>query len=118
MDKKGGLGFNSGFQFNYALPWNLSQFEPTVVHARSTRQAAMDTALNVDNVYLAIEELLEEWVRNCLYCEKKKKRNNNSIHHELRKCLYTPIVLLLDYPSGISILPAEKCKNNLLRVPW
>ncbi|CAB0039795.1 unnamed protein product [Trichogramma brassicae] len=77
QDKKGSLVLNTGFQFNYAMPWNLTQLgHPTpVVHARNSRQVRQEPErqpeqLNLENVYLALENALEEhgWGdgRSCL----------------------------------------------------
>ncbi|XP_014228574.1 uncharacterized protein LOC106653589 [Trichogramma pretiosum] len=63
QDKKGSLVLNTGFQFNYAMPWNLTQLgHPTpVVHARNSRQVQRQPErLNLENVYLALENALEE----------------------------------------------------------
>ena len=57
MDKKGGIVFNSGYQFNYALPWNLSQLEPMVVQARAGR--GLGPRPSLEPVYASLEELLE-----------------------------------------------------------
>lgn len=54
MTKRGGLAFNSGFQLNFALPWNLTQLEPTVIPARHIRD------LELQDTYVAIEDLLNE----------------------------------------------------------
>ncbi|KYM80423.1 hypothetical protein ALC53_09162 [Atta colombica] len=54
MTKRGGIAFSSGFQLNYDLPWNLSQFEPTIIPARHIRD------LNLQETYVAIENLLNE----------------------------------------------------------
>ncbi|KAL7304416.1 hypothetical protein TKK_0003214 [Trichogramma kaykai] len=77
QDKKGSLVLNTGFQFNYAMPWNLTQLgHPTpVVRARNARQVRQSQEpdserLNLENVYLALENALEEhgWGdgRSCL----------------------------------------------------
>lgn len=54
MTKRGGLAFNAGFQLNFVLPWNLTQFEPTVIPARHIRD------LELQDTYVAIEDLLNE----------------------------------------------------------
>ncbi|XP_018352142.1 PREDICTED: uncharacterized protein LOC108754387 [Trachymyrmex septentrionalis] len=54
MTKRGGIAFSSGFQLNYDLPWNLSQFEQTIIPARHIRD------LNLQETYVAIENLLDE----------------------------------------------------------
>ncbi|XP_072764603.1 uncharacterized protein [Anoplolepis gracilipes] len=64
MSKRGTIAFSSGFQLNFALPWNLSQFESTIIPARHIRD------LNLQETYVAIENLLDEhgWQdgRQCL----------------------------------------------------
>jgi hypothetical protein len=57
MNKRGGIVFSSGFQFNYVLPWNLTQFEPMVVHARASPQVEQ---IRLENIYTALEDLLEK----------------------------------------------------------
>jgi len=52
--KRGGLVFNSGFQMNYVLPWNVSQLEPMIIPARRIRDVGLQDA------YVAIENLLDE----------------------------------------------------------
>lgn len=52
--KKGSVAFSSGFQLNFVLPWNLSQFEPTLIPARHIRD------LDLQDAYIAIENLLDE----------------------------------------------------------
>lgn len=54
VTKRGGVVFNSGLQINYALPWNVSQFEPTIIPARHIRD------LDLQDAYVAIEDLLDE----------------------------------------------------------
>lgn len=54
MTKRGGIAFSSGFQLNFVLPWNLTQFEPTIIPARHIRD------LDLQETYVAIENLLDE----------------------------------------------------------
>ncbi|XP_029158777.1 uncharacterized protein LOC114931033 [Nylanderia fulva] len=54
MTKRGSIGFNVGYQLNFALPWNVSQFEPTIISARHVRD------LDLQETYVAIENLLDE----------------------------------------------------------
>lgn len=54
MTKRGGVAFSAGYQLNFVLPWNLSQFEPMVIPARHIRE------LDLQNTYAAIEDLLDE----------------------------------------------------------
>lgn len=56
MNKRGSVVFSSAFQFNYRLPSNLSQLEPTIMLAREARD------LNLQDAYEAIENLLDRWV--------------------------------------------------------
>lgn len=56
MNKRGSVVFSSAFQFNYRLPSNLSQLEPTITLAREARD------LNLQDAYDAIESLLDRWV--------------------------------------------------------
>lgn len=53
MNKRGSVVFSSAFQFNYRLPSNLSQLEPTIMLAREARD------LNLQDAYEAIENLLD-----------------------------------------------------------
>lgn len=54
MTKRGGIAFSTGFQLNYVMPSNLSQFEPTLIPARHIRD------LELPETYVAIENLLDE----------------------------------------------------------
>lgn len=54
MTKKGGIAFSTGFQLNFVLPWNASQFEPTIIPARHIRD------LNLQETYIAVENMLDE----------------------------------------------------------
>lgn len=56
MNKRGSVVFSSAFQFNYKLPSNLSELEPTIIPARQSRD------LNLQDTYAAIENLLNRWV--------------------------------------------------------
>ncbi|KAK9306594.1 hypothetical protein QLX08_002784 [Tetragonisca angustula] len=64
MNKRGSVVFSSAFQFNYKLPSNLSELEPTIIPARQSR------GLNLQDTYAAIENLLNRygWLdgRECL----------------------------------------------------
>ncbi|KAK2586394.1 hypothetical protein KPH14_010681 [Odynerus spinipes] len=53
-NKRGTVVFSSGFQLNYKLPSNISDFEPTVVVARHIRD------LDLRDTYSSIENLLDE----------------------------------------------------------
>lgn len=61
MNKRGSVVFSSAFQFNYRLPSNLSQLEPTITLAREARD------LNLQDAYDAIESLLDRWVYGIRY---------------------------------------------------
>ena len=54
MSKRGGLVFSSAYQFNYALPWNVSQLEPLIVSARQSRN------LELQDIYTSLENLFDE----------------------------------------------------------
>jgi len=54
MTKKGGIAFSAGYQLNFVLPWNTSQFEPTIIPARYIRD------LDLQETYVAIENMLDE----------------------------------------------------------
>ncbi|XP_014207336.1 uncharacterized protein LOC106638594 [Copidosoma floridanum] len=96
MSKKGGIVFSVGFQFNYALPMNLSQLEPMVIHAR----ADDPTQLSLAHVYASIEGLLERYGwregRSCLLrtiCELADTpidRTGTDIVEEIIHLLLTP----------------------------
>ncbi|XP_057331714.1 uncharacterized protein LOC130671682 [Microplitis mediator] len=59
-NKKGNVVFSAGFQFNYALPWNLTQLQsPTIVPSRHTDD------FDLKNIYMSIENLLDrvpQWI--------------------------------------------------------
>lgn len=55
MSKRGGLVFSSGYQFNYALPWNASQLQPLIVSSRQSRN------LELQDIYSSLEHLLERY---------------------------------------------------------
>ncbi|CAG5102586.1 Protein of unknown function, partial [Cotesia congregata] len=53
-NKKGNVVFSAGFQFNYALPWNLTQLQsPSIIPSRHTDD------FNLNNIYLSIENLFD-----------------------------------------------------------
>ncbi|XP_033210109.1 uncharacterized protein LOC117168504 [Belonocnema kinseyi] len=94
MSKRGGIGFSSGFQFNHALPWNISQFEPMTVSSRQSRN------LELEDIYSTLENLLEEsgWPngRECLLrtiCELAETplaRSSQDIVEDIIHLLLTP----------------------------
>ncbi|KAL6428964.1 hypothetical protein ACFW04_008050 [Cataglyphis niger] len=94
MTKRGGIVFSSGFQLNYALPWNLSQLESTIIPARHIRD------LNLQETYVTIENLLDEhgWRdgRQCLLrtiCELAEtplRRTQQDILEEMIHLILTP----------------------------
>ncbi|XP_076763348.1 uncharacterized protein LOC143430805 [Xylocopa sonorina] len=94
MNKRGGVSFSSGFQFNYQLPSNLSQLEPTIIPARLARD------LNLQDTYVAIENLLNRqgWRdgRECLLrtiCELAETpftRTRGDILEEVIHLILTP----------------------------
>ncbi|XP_051156498.1 uncharacterized protein LOC127278713 [Leptopilina boulardi] len=94
MSKRGGLVFSSGYQFNYALPWNVSQFEPLIVSARQSRN------LDLQDIYSSLEHLLEstgwEKGRECLLrtiCELAETplaRSSQDIVEDIIHLLLTP----------------------------
>ncbi|KZC06088.1 hypothetical protein WN55_07174 [Dufourea novaeangliae] len=50
MNKRGGVVFSSAFQFNYKLPSNLSELEPTIIPAREARDLSLqDTYETIEN---------------------------------------------------------------------
>ncbi|XP_011693136.1 PREDICTED: uncharacterized protein LOC105453119 [Wasmannia auropunctata] len=94
MTKRGGIAFSAGFQLNYALPWNLTQFEPTIIPARHVRD------LDLQGTYVAIENLLDEhgWQdgRQCLLrtiCELAEtplRRTQRDVLGEVIHLILTP----------------------------
>lgn len=58
MDEKGGVSFDYGFQFNYALPWNSSQLETMVVQARDNTVSSLQ-GFDLTILYRSLENLLE-----------------------------------------------------------
>ncbi|KAJ8688557.1 hypothetical protein QAD02_024352 [Eretmocerus hayati] len=89
-DKKGGLTFNSGFQFNYDLPYNLTQFEPMLLsQGRRRRPTRQLHQLNLENIYRGLEQLLHEhgWGdgKQCLLraiCELAETPLSGSSHEQ------------------------------------
>ncbi|XP_034935118.1 uncharacterized protein [Chelonus insularis] len=51
--KKGSVVFSAGFQFNYALPWNSTQFKPSIIPARDIQD------FNLTSFYLFVENFLD-----------------------------------------------------------
>ncbi|EZA61851.1 hypothetical protein DMN91_006483 [Ooceraea biroi] len=94
VTKRGGVAFNSAVQINYVLPWNASQFEPTIIPARHIRD------LDLQDTYVAIENLLDEhgWRdgRQCLLrtiCELAEtplRRDRQDILEEVIHLILTP----------------------------
>ncbi|XP_014604919.1 PREDICTED: uncharacterized protein LOC106787236 [Polistes canadensis] len=54
-NKRGSIVFSSGFQYNYYLPSNVSDFESTIVLSRHIRD------LDLRDTYTRIEHFLEEY---------------------------------------------------------
>ncbi|XP_011499093.1 PREDICTED: uncharacterized protein LOC105363170 [Ceratosolen solmsi marchali] len=96
-NKRGSIVFSSGFQFNYVLPWNLTQFEPTVVHARASPQAQ---PLRLENIYMVLEDVLEKngWSDGqecvlrtiCELAEAPLARSGGDVVEEIIHLLLTP----------------------------
>ncbi|CAL1681756.1 unnamed protein product [Lasius platythorax] len=112
MTKRGGVAFSSGFQLNFALPWNLSQFEPTIISARHIRD------LNLQETYVAIENLLDEhgWRdgRQCLLrtiCELAEtplRRTQQDVLEEMIHLILTPTE-----DSPVAINSSHRSVNKL-----
>ncbi|KAL2745776.1 uncharacterized protein V1477_005930 [Vespula maculifrons] len=66
-NKRGSVVFSSGFQYNYFLPSNVSNFKSTIVVARHVRD------LDLRDTYSTIENLLEDLV------EKQGKQTRSSL---------------------------------------
>ncbi|XP_017758793.1 PREDICTED: uncharacterized protein LOC108549788 [Eufriesea mexicana] len=77
MSKRGSVVFSSAFQFNYRLPSNLTELEPTIIPARQARD------LTLQDTYGAIENLL-----------------NRHGWRDGRKCLLRTICELAETPFG------------------
>ncbi|XP_067203190.1 uncharacterized protein [Linepithema humile] len=94
MTKKGGIAFSMGYQLNFGLPWNASQFEPTIIPARHIRD------LDLQETYIAIEDMLDEhgWRdgRQCLLrtiCELAEtplRRAEQDVLEEMIHLILTP----------------------------
>ncbi|XP_050587496.1 uncharacterized protein LOC126920784 [Bombus affinis] len=94
MNKRGSVVFSSAFQFNYKLPSNLSELEPTIIPARQSRD------LNLQDTYAAIENLLNRhgWQdgRECLLrtiCELAETpfgRTRQDVLEEVIHLILTP----------------------------
>ncbi|XP_043462696.1 uncharacterized protein LOC122498820 isoform X4 [Leptopilina heterotoma] len=94
MSKRGGLVFSSGYQFNYALPWNASQFEHLTVSARQSRN------LDLQDIYSSLEQLLEStgWQKGrecllrtiCELAETPLARSSQDIVEDIIHLLLTP----------------------------
>ncbi|XP_015511298.1 uncharacterized protein [Neodiprion pinetum] len=86
--------YSVGFQLQFTLPYNLTQFEPTIVPARSTRD------LTLEDTYASIENLLDEngWNdgRECLLrsicelAESPLERDGQDFVEEVVHLLLTP----------------------------
>ncbi|XP_018051499.1 PREDICTED: uncharacterized protein LOC108689288 [Atta colombica] len=103
MTKRGGIAFSSGFQLNYDLPWNLSQFEPTIIPARHIRD------LNLQETYVAIENLLNEhgWQdgRQCLLrtiCELAETPLHRTQQDVLGEVIHLILTPTEDLPVAIN----------------
>ncbi|KAK1123025.1 hypothetical protein K0M31_008661 [Melipona bicolor] len=94
MNKRGSVVFSSAFQFNYKLPSNLSELEPTIIPARQSRD------LNLQDTYAAIENLLNRYGwqdgRECLLrtiCELAETpfgRTRQDVLEEVIHLILTP----------------------------
>ncbi|XP_066585092.1 uncharacterized protein [Prorops nasuta] len=92
--KSGSVVFSSGFQMNYALPWNETQLEPIVISSRNIRD------LNLKDTYTAIEDTFNKngWRdgRECLLrtiCELAEvplERNSHDVFEEIIHLILTP----------------------------
>ncbi|XP_032671066.1 uncharacterized protein LOC116844060 isoform X2 [Odontomachus brunneus] len=114
MTKRGGLAFNTGFQLNFVLPWNLTQFEPTVISARHIRD------LELQDTYVAIEDLLNEhgWQdgRQCLLrtiCELAetpfRRTHREDVLEEMIHLILTPT----EEGSAVTINSSRPNANKL-----
>ncbi|KAH0549492.1 hypothetical protein KQX54_009737 [Cotesia glomerata] len=94
-NKKGNVVFSAGFQFNYALPWNLTQLQsPSIIPSRHTDD------FNLNNIYLSIENLFDRYNwsdgRQCLLrsiCELAEtplNRVNTDVLLDVVHLLLTP----------------------------
>ncbi|XP_031774847.1 uncharacterized protein LOC100864066 isoform X2 [Apis florea] len=119
MNKRGSVVFSSAFQFNYKLPSNLSQLEPTIMLARQARD------LNLQDAYEAIENLLDRhgWEdgRECLLktiCELaetpfgRTRRDvlEEVIHLILTTRIYYTTIVLVDIISRSDFQPSMETK--------
>nr|KAF7412778.1 hypothetical protein H0235_012629 [Vespula pensylvanica] len=68
-NKRGSVVFSSGFQYNYFLPSNVSNFKSTIVVARHVRD------LDLRDTYSTIENLLED----SSLVEKQGKQTRSSL---------------------------------------
>ncbi|CAK9833938.1 hypothetical protein ANTRET_LOCUS10547 [Anthophora retusa] len=94
MNKRGGVVFSSAFQFNYKLPSNLSELEPTIIPARQARD------ISLQDTYEAIENLLNRYGwrdgRKCLLrtiCEMAETpfgRTRQDVLEEVIHLILTP----------------------------
>ncbi|XP_024935548.1 uncharacterized protein LOC107274874 [Cephus cinctus] len=91
--KRGGVASSIGFQLNFVLPYNVTQFEPVVIPARQARD------LTLEDTYKSIETMLDEhgWHgRECLLrtiCELAElplERNRQDLFEEIIYLLLTP----------------------------
>ncbi|XP_034935117.1 uncharacterized protein [Chelonus insularis] len=96
--KKGSVVFSAGFQFNYALPWNSTQFKPSIIPARDIQD------FNLTSFYLFVENFLDMYgwknSRHCLLrsiCELAKtplSRNSGDAAEEIIHLVLTPTEVL------------------------
>ncbi|XP_034184175.1 uncharacterized protein LOC117606171 isoform X1 [Osmia lignaria lignaria] len=94
MNKRGSVVFSAAFQFNYKLPSNLSELEPTIMPARQTRD------LSLQDTYESIENLFERYGwqdgRRCLLrtiCELAETpfgRTRRDVLEEVIHLILTP----------------------------
>ncbi|XP_058792648.1 uncharacterized protein LOC131665067 [Phymastichus coffea] len=92
----GALAVNLGYQFNYALPSNLSQLEPTGPRGRVRRGAERPgTGLDLVDVYLSLEDTLQRhgWgdARQCMLrtiCELAEAPLHGRADHVLEEIIH------------------------------
>ncbi|KAL0110225.1 hypothetical protein PUN28_013698 [Cardiocondyla obscurior] len=95
MTKRGGIAFSSGFQLNYALPWNLSQLEPMIIPARHIRD------LDLQETYVAIENLLDEPTEDLPVAINSSHRSANKLYQEAERLGRSGGDCVLTYPDCI-----------------
>ncbi|XP_012349154.1 uncharacterized protein LOC100864066 isoform X1 [Apis florea] len=103
MNKRGSVVFSSAFQFNYKLPSNLSQLEPTIMLARQARD------LNLQDAYEAIENLLDRhgWEdgRECLLktiCELAETPFGRTRRDVLEEVIHLILTPSEDLPDSVN----------------